>query len=63
MQLRLVIFLAALSIGGVLSLTVTAGSSPDTDGDGVPDAYDNCVTVPNSFQRDSDGDGVGDACE
>ena len=35
----------------------------DTDGDGVPDATDNCVTVPNADQRDHDGDGRGDACD
>jgi hypothetical protein len=40
---------------------------PDTDGDGVCDPVDNCVTVPNPDQLDtfglSSGDGSGDACE
>ena len=36
---------------------------PDGDGDGVPDAEDNCRGVPNPDQADSDGDGLGDACE
>lgn len=36
---------------------------PDADGDGVPDARDNCPAVPNANQADGDGDGVGDACE
>jgi hypothetical protein len=35
----------------------------DTDGDGVPDAEDNCPTIPNPGQEDTDGDGVGDACD
>ncbi|CAN5133387.1 hypothetical protein BH11PSE10_BH11PSE10_10700 [soil metagenome] len=35
----------------------------DSDGDGVPDSRDNCVSVPNAIQRDSDGDGYGDACD
>src|SRR5205814_6795045 len=37
--------------------------APDRDGDGVPDAIDNCPAIPNSDQADADGDGVGDACD
>src|SRR5207249_2304542 len=40
----------------------TAGL-PDADGDGFPDAVDDCPTVANPDQQDSDHDGVGDACE
>ncbi len=36
---------------------------PDTDGDGVSDADDNCKLVPNPDQRDKDGDGKGDRCD
>lgn len=35
----------------------------DSDGDGVPDSQDNCITVANPDQIDTDGDGTGDACE
>ena len=35
----------------------------DTDGDGVPDLSDNCVSVPNADQKDTDHNGKGDACE
>jgi hypothetical protein len=38
-------------------------ASADTDGDGVPDAVDNCPTTANADQLDTDHDGVGDACD
>lgn len=54
-------------------VTLLHGVGPDTDGDGVPDGFDNCPTVwnpadmkydrDNPAQTDTDGDGVGDACD
>ena len=45
-------------------------SATDSDGDGVPDASDNCPSVfnpirpmDNGAQGDADGDGMGDACD
>jgi hypothetical protein len=38
-------------------------SAPDTDGDGVPDASDNCPQAFNPDQSDGDGDGAADACD
>jgi hypothetical protein len=40
-----------------------AAPPPDTDGDGVPDANDNCPQAPNPAQRDADADTLGDACD
>lgn len=35
----------------------------DRDGDGVLDADDDCIDVPDSDQRDTDGDGYGNVCD
>lgn len=47
--------------GGVLCCR--NGSSSDSDGDGVLDETDNCISIPNPTQTDTDGDGYGDACD
>ena len=39
-----------------------SSSTLDTDGDGIPDIYDNCINVPNADQRDTSGTGIGNAC-
>ncbi len=36
---------------------------PDTDGDGMADASDNCPEAANADQADGDGDLTGDACD
>ncbi len=36
---------------------------PDSDGDGIPDAVDNCPLAFNPTQADTDGDGIADACD
>ena len=43
--------------------TVMLTVSPDTDGDGLLDLFDNCPAVANPDQRDSDGDGAGNVCD
>jgi hypothetical protein len=62
---------ALLTIG--LSFGAFAGAAPDSDADGVPDAYDNCTTTPNgptlstfpacSGQQDSSTNGYGNPCD
>jgi hypothetical protein len=44
------------------TVTLDAARPRDADGDGVPDAIDDCPTVSNPGQEDGDGDGRGDAC-
>lgn len=41
----------------------SADPPPDSDGDGIPNAADNCVDTSNNDQSDIDGDGIGDACD
>jgi len=36
---------------------------PDSDGDGICDAVDDCPATSDGKQGDSDGDGIGDACD
>ncbi|HEX6026111.1 MAG TPA: hypothetical protein VFZ00_29230 [Solirubrobacter sp.] len=51
------------STPATVTFTVEPAPVVDTDGDGRPDASDNCPDVPNSDQADRDEDGVGNACE
>jgi hypothetical protein len=37
-------------------------TTADTDGDGIPDAVDNCPQTSNPDQADADLNGIGDAC-
>jgi hypothetical protein len=46
----------------VNAMATLAANTADRDGDGVPDALDDCPDTPNHDQVDGNGDGVGDAC-
>ena len=52
----------SLPFGAAILCSITINDKLDSDGDSIPDEFDNCVDVKNSDQLDSDGDGVGDAC-
>ncbi len=59
-------YVLAVRVTGTVAYQITAtefGPSPDTDGDGVVDAFDNCLVVPNPDQRDTNQDGYGNLCD
>lgn len=55
--------LATTALADGLAGLAGPGGHADTDGDGIDDAHDNCITAPNGGQRDADGDGFGNACD
>ena len=53
----------AIAAGNYHTIALKDGNPNDIDGDGIPNATDNCPSVKNPTQADCDGNGVGDACE
>lgn len=43
--------------------TFIVSSAPDSDGDAITDASDNCPLASNADQADTDGDAIGDPCD
>ena len=60
---RLLAAAIAVMILLLLGTMEVSAVPPDKDGDGVPDATDNCPNTANPSQSDVDGDGIGDACD
>lgn len=54
---------ASVGVGGYAPECDAYSPPPDTDGDGVIDALDNCPRRANPRQEDQDRDKVGDACD
>ncbi len=52
-----------LILPAVISTPSIFYMAADSDGDGIPDVRDNCVSVVNTNQTDIDGNGRGDACD
>jgi hypothetical protein len=68
MKIKFLAIASAVLLVVGFSLTVSAGSIADGDGDTIPDVFDNCVNVPNGpndaqNQTDTDGDGFGNQCD
>ena len=66
-RLRLLTLAFGFCLAMGLPLAAMAGpiptGAPDTDADGVEDAFDNCTTVKNPTQVDTDHDGCGQFCD
>jgi hypothetical protein len=54
---------AAGEVTALVKNGVELSTSDDYDCDGVPDAYDNCVGMPNPNQADTNRNVIGDVCE
>ncbi len=49
--------------GAMCTFGLLLATDRDSDGDEIPDRFDNCPELPNVEQTDGDGDGAGDACD
>lgn len=72
MKRNLIVLSCAALFAIGFSFSAFSGSAPDADADGVPDAYDNCINVPNgplagtgscNDQEDDATNGYGNPCD
>ncbi len=54
---------AVLALAVLSVVSFASAQTPDSDGDFVEDALDNCPAVANAGQENLDGDRLGDACD
>ncbi|MDH3385428.1 MAG: hypothetical protein OEL77_05395 [Nitrosopumilus sp.] len=52
----------SLPFGAAVLCSITIDDKLDSDGDAIPNEFDNCKDVPNFEQLDWNEDGIGDAC-
>ncbi len=52
-----------IAAGILFTLTSASAFAVDTDGDGVDNNLDNCITVANADQRDTNGNQIGNVCD
>jgi len=60
---KILIFFVIAGISVLCSCAYAENCTNDTDGDGICDDADNCITINNTDQNDTDNDGIGDACD
>ncbi|MFQ5440376.1 MAG: hypothetical protein ACE5DL_02830 [Nitrosopumilaceae archaeon] len=53
----------SLLFGASIMCSITIDDKLDSDGDAIPDEFDNCVEISNFDQTDTNVDGIGDICE
>jgi len=77
MKIGIIAFLCAVLLSLGAAMSASAGTIVDTDGDRIPDVFDNCRTVDNSSfqstpptgtnrcdaQEDFNNDGLGNPCD
>jgi hypothetical protein len=52
-----------LASSKTISAVLGLSGSTDSDGDGIPNASDNCAGIANANQADTDSDGLGNVCD
>jgi hypothetical protein len=60
---RILVAVGVIVVGLVMSHPCPARKALNSDGDGIPDAYDKCPAVVNPNQGDTDRDSLGNTCD